>query len=289
MNKDINSVDDCQASLVTGAISRSERNASIYTGHVSQRDPLSKNIKIKYNQLHKQSYTDIHEASVKLYGLNNTSSIAHPYPHIANLLSKSITISIDGNIGVGKSSFIKFLDPIAKVLTLREPLEKWTDISGVNLLERMYLNPKEWAFSFQTYVMLTMFQHHLHPAPRKILERSLESANKIFLRAHHIYQHVCTTQMNILDQWHDVLHSLKPIKPDLIIYLRAQPETIMQRILNRGRPEECNIQMDYLQTLHDLYEKWLLESSEIKVISINAEQPIEKMALDLNNKLAEMH
>ena len=46
---------------------------------------------------------------------------------------------------------------------------------GHNLLQKLYEDPKRWAFLFQTYIQLTMLQEHNKPcsAPVKIMERSL--------------------------------------------------------------------------------------------------------------------
>ena len=53
---------------------------------------------------------------------------------------------------------------------------------GHNLLQKLYEDPKRWAFLFQTYIQLTMLQEHNKPcsAPVKIMERSLLRRDSFF-------------------------------------------------------------------------------------------------------------
>ena len=54
---------------------------------------------------------------------------------------------------------------------------------------------------------------------------------------------------------HDALAE-KIIKPDLILYLRASTETLMQRIAFRDRPYERNMEQDYIHQLNLAYEEF---------------------------------
>ena len=56
---------------------------------------------------------------------------------------------------------------------------------GHNLLQKLYEDPKRWAFLFQTYIQLTMLQEHNKPcsAPVKIMERSLLRRDPVIFKA----------------------------------------------------------------------------------------------------------
>ena len=56
-----------------------------------------------------------------------------------------------------------------------EPVEKWRNLQGHNLLQKMYQDPKRWSFELQSYIQLTMVQEHMKPCdvPVKMMERSL--------------------------------------------------------------------------------------------------------------------
>lgn len=77
------------------------------------------------------------------------------------------------------------------------------------------------------------------------------------------------------------------IKPDIIIHLQSSPESAMQRIKKRNRLEEKSINLSYIRTIHNFYEDWINEQRDTQIIKINAEQTIEKMVFDLNEKLKE--
>ncbi len=69
---------------------------------------------------------------------------------------------------------------------------------------------------------------------------------------------------------------------DIIFYLRTNPVTCFERIKSRNRTEEVtNIDVKYLEDLHDLHELWLLDEKNSKklyrphVVVIDANQPMD--------------
>jgi len=62
-------------------------------------------------------------------------------------------------------------------------------------------------------------------------------------------------------------------KPDIILYLRASPETLMSRIARRGRDSEKGIGIDYIRRLNDAYEDWMRRAVEdTEVLTIDTDQ-----------------
>ena len=90
---------------------------------------------------------------------------------------KPRTIIVEGNIGAGKTTFLKpFLNHPDIIDVIPEPVEKWRHTKGGhNLLEMFYQNPERNSLLLQTYVQLTMVQNHTNPCsrPLRIMERSL--------------------------------------------------------------------------------------------------------------------
>ena len=83
---------------------------------------------------------------------------------------------MEGNIGAGKTTFLKNFDKYSKsVEVIPEPVQKWRDVKGHNLLEKFYQEPKRWSMLLQTYVQLTMVQNHSLSCtkPIRIMERSM--------------------------------------------------------------------------------------------------------------------
>ena len=77
-----------------------------------------------------------------------------------------------------------------------------------------------------------------------------------------------------------------------LVYLRATPETCLQRIQTRHRSEEESIDVGYLRTLHERHEEWLMPrnrpNNSPPVIIVDANQTKERVYTDTNahvNKL----
>ena len=75
--------------------------------------------------------------------------------------SRPFTVVVEGNIGSGKTTFLQHFNKFSEdVEILAEPVDKWRNASGHNLLQMMYEDPCRWSLAFQTYVQLTMVQNH---------------------------------------------------------------------------------------------------------------------------------
>ena len=72
---------------------------------------------------------------------------------------KQKIFSIEGNIGTGKSTFLRMLNEQLKggFEFYPENIESWRNVGGkqVNLLDKMYQDSSKWGFVFQQYVLLT--------------------------------------------------------------------------------------------------------------------------------------
>ena len=75
-----------------------------------------------------------------------------------------------------------------------------------------------------------------------------------------------------------------------LVYLRATPETCLERIQARHRSEEGSIDLDYLRTLHDRHEDWLVRQNRAhaslpSVLIVDANQNQESVYTDTNAHL----
>jgi len=70
-------------------------------------------------------------------------------------------LSLEGNIGAGKSTLIRLLKARG-LQAVEEPVARWQSVNdgegGPNLLDKFYRDPTRWAFTFQTYAFLTRTQ-----------------------------------------------------------------------------------------------------------------------------------
>ncbi|XP_007120144.2 deoxyguanosine kinase, mitochondrial isoform X5 [Physeter macrocephalus] len=103
-------------------------------------------------------------------------------------------LSIEGNIAVGKSTFVKLLMktyPEWHVAT--EPVATWQNVQAAgtqnactapslgNLLDMMYQEPARWCYTFQTFSFMSRLKVQLEPFPEKLLEA--KKAVQIFERS----------------------------------------------------------------------------------------------------------
>lgn len=172
-------------------------------------------------------------------------------------------VLVEGNIGAGKTSLIDFITYILSdcdnVGVYREPIEKWQDLRGHNLLELMYQDPKTYSSIFQTYAILTQLETLKRAKNNEIsvTERSLQSIKNVFIPALHANGAIDTITNHVFDKWFESIEDSNDVHPDIIIYVKTNPNLLLNRIKERGRPEESKIDLIYLKQIHELHELWI--------------------------------
>ncbi|XP_067854272.1 thymidine kinase 2, mitochondrial isoform X1 [Heptranchias perlo] len=196
---------------------------------------------------------------------------------------KKLVICIEGNIASGKTTCLEYFEKSGNIEALAEPVSKWRNIWNHNLLGLMYEDCSRWAITLQSYVQLTMLQQHTLPqtAPIRMIERSIYSAKYIFVENHYQSSIMPAVDYAVLSEWFDWIVKNNNIPIDLIVYLQTTPETCYQRLKTRCRKEEKVIPLEYLETLHQLYEDWLIRQTSFKVpapvLVIPADHDLHKM------------
>lgn len=174
-------------------------------------------------------------------------------------VGKTRTILVEGNIGAGKTTFLSHISRYDNVHTIPEPLEKWTNLNGFNLLERMYENPNKWSYTFQNYALLTQLENHLMISEKdvKIMERSMYSSRYCFGEALLHEKKIERESFEVYNKWFEYASKHIENQTDLIVYLRTTPEIAFQRMQRRKRTEENAVSFEYVVRLHNLHESWL--------------------------------
>lgn len=194
-----------------------------------------------------------------------------------------ITLCVEGNISVGKTTFLKRI--VNETIELQdlveivpEPIDKWQDIGPdhFNILDAFYSDPQRYAYTFQNYVFVTRVMQERDSSagiqPLRLMERSVFSDRMVFVRAVHEAKWMNEMEISIYDSWFDPVVSCLPgLIPDGFIYLRASPDTCHKRMMLRKREEEGGVSLDYLRDLHEKHESWLfpLESGNHGVLSVS--------------------
>ncbi|PVD38011.1 hypothetical protein C0Q70_00616 [Pomacea canaliculata] len=175
------------------------------------------------------------------------------------------TVSIEGNIGSGKTTLIEYFKRYSSVEAFPEPIDQWTNIEGHNALQCLYEDPKRWSFAFNMYAQLTRVQmHNKKPEkPIKMLERSLYSTRHCFVENDYRNNTINGMEYAILTGWFDWLVKSEKASLDLIVYVKADPEVCYERIKKRSRKEEALVPFSLLENLHALHEEWLIEQKHM--------------------------
>lgn len=182
--------------------------------------------------------------------------------------SYPIIITIEGNIGSGKSTLVNHLSDAFNdsdsVYFLQEPVDEWnkiTDDTGKTMIEKYYENQEKYAFSFQmmAYISrLTLLRNALKNNPKIIItERSIFTDKNVFASMLYKDKKIEKVEYTIYNQWFDEF--LKDIPPVSTIYVRTDPKIAKERVDRRARKGET-IPLDYLQLCHDYHEQWLYQN-----------------------------
>ena len=211
---------------------------------------------------------------------------------------KPVVVGIEGNIGVGKTSFrvmIEGLFPGLRVLFLQEPLDLWTCCgpNKLNILKAFYDNPREYAFAFQSFAIATrnaMLAGAMNSGEYDLIfmERTPFS-DSLFTELCKQNGYIDEIEYAAYCEWRDYLFNLARDSIDFIFYLRASPETCLKRVQERSRDEELKtVDLDYLKKLHDLHEQWLYPPMEDFFISIEGKFRKAYISISMEEPLAEV-
>jgi deoxyadenosine/deoxycytidine kinase len=168
-------------------------------------------------------------------------------------ISKPLFVAVAGNIGAGKSSLTRLL---ADHFGWKPYFESVDDNP---YLPDFYADMNRWSFHLQIYFLANRFKHHkmmTESGESVIQDRSIYEDAEIFAR--NLYeigkmdQRDYENYVSLFEVMTDYLKS-----PDLMIYLQATVDTLVQQISRRGRSFEQGIQRDYLEQLNKHYENWI--------------------------------
>ena len=196
------------------------------------------------------------------------------------------TILVEGNIASGKTSFLKVFEEVQNFEVLHEPLNKWQNVNGQDLLKSYYENTEKYGFIFQNYVLLTQFEQFKNLNKRfRIIERSPLSGKYCFFEL--IKEKLSPLESSVLAENFDIILNTPWMKKiDLIVYLRCTPETAYKRLKLRDRDSENSVSLELITKLHELHENWLnkeLSNVPAPVLIINADQNLAKVVSKAKN------
>ena len=197
---------------------------------------------------------------------------------IQKLKSKKI-YTIEGNIGAGKTTILNIIGKnFDDVTFVEEPVSQWQNLGGENLLEKFYQDPERWGFTFEFYSMLSKIKCLMKAADSEkniiIIERSILS-NKIFIDISKEMNKLNDLEYGMLiNTYNFYKQNVYPILNG-IIYLNTPVDVCVQRIIQRNRGGENNLDKNYLLMLKEKFDE-LSNNSTIPTLVIDGNFDLER-------------
>ncbi|OGW37498.1 MAG: deoxyadenosine kinase [Nitrospirae bacterium GWD2_57_9] len=171
-------------------------------------------------------------------------------------------IVTEGPIGVGKTSLTTlFADELGARLILEQAEEN-------PFLSDFYRDSARYRFQTQMFFLLNRYQQQEEMVQPDLFTRItisdyLFAKDRIFA-----YLNLNDHELALYEQIYKMLEP-KIVRPDLVIFLQADTDTLLKRIRQRGRPFEKEINRDYIAAVNEAYNQFFFHYSETPLLVIN--------------------
>lgn len=178
-------------------------------------------------------------------------------------LPKHYYIAIEGVIGVGKTTLTRLAQPAFDAEILLEVFEENP------FLARFYQDRKRYGFQTQIFFLLSRYhqQHEFIPAAlarSNLLSDYTFDKNQIFATLN-----IEGDELAMYESVHRIIATKIPT-PDLVVYLRADTDVLMERIALRDRSYERAMERDYIAQLGQAYDEFFKHYTLAPVLTIDS-------------------
>lgn len=159
-------------------------------------------------------------------------------------------LAIEGVIGVGKTTLARLLQPAFKSELLLEVFEENPFLSD------FYSDRSRYAFQTQLFFLLSRYRQQRSSVPQ-ILSQGVDLIADYTFEKDSLFARINLSgdELNMYHRVHEALAEKIPA-PNLIVYLRASTEVLMQRIAKRDRSYERNMEQGYIDELNRAYDEF---------------------------------
>ncbi|UCC86378.1 MAG: deoxynucleoside kinase [Anaerolineales bacterium] len=173
-------------------------------------------------------------------------------------------IAIEGVIGVGKTTLARLVRDSFQAELLLEVFEENPFLSD------FYADRARYAFQTQMFFLLSRYRQQ-HRVIGPTLAHSCLISDYSFAKDR-LFAHLnlAGDELEMYERVHNVLAEKIPM-PDLVVYLRADVDTLMNRIATRDRPYERAMSRDYIADLRLAYERFFADYHDAPVLAIDTD------------------
>jgi deoxyguanosine kinase len=184
---------------------------------------------------------------------------------MSKLLTSARHIVVEGPIGVGKTSLARLLgEHLQAEVLLEQPQTN-------PFLGRFYADQQRYALQTQLFFLFHRLDRlrelsQREPHPRTVVCDYLLEKDPLFAELT-----LDQDEYRLYQQIYDRASTPDAVQPDLVIYLQAEPETLVSRVRRRGIDMEQGISDDYLIRLGESYTRFFHNYSAAPVMIVNSE------------------
>ncbi len=171
------------------------------------------------------------------------------------------SLSVEGPIGVGKTSFVELLARKFDANTVLENVDN-------PFLRQFYEDTQGAAFQAQLFFMLSRYRQ-LKELSQRDLFRQITVLDYIFPKDKiFAYLNLDDSELLIYDKLYALLEEQTP-KPDLVIFLQAETRTLVERIRGRNRDYENEISETYVNEVNKAYNYFFFHYTQTPLLVID--------------------
>ena len=177
---------------------------------------------------------------------------------------RSRFIAVEGPIGAGKSTLARILaDSFRARLVEESPDEN-------PFLGPFYRDPPRHALSVQLFFLLQRFAQQSDLVQGDLFAQGGVVADYLFAKDR-LFASINLTadELALYDRFYQTLAPRAAV-PDLVVYLQARTEVLVERIAHRGRRQESAIEPDYIRRVAEAYAEFFFNYNESPLLIVNA-------------------
>jgi deoxyguanosine kinase len=177
-------------------------------------------------------------------------------------LPRNLYIAIEGPIGVGKTTLARLIKDEFDAELLLEVFEENPFLSN------FYADRERYAFQTQIFFLLSRYRQQHKVIQQTLKQSSLISdytfaKDRLFARLN-----LGDDELTMYERVHAIMAE-KISTPDLVVYLQADTDTLMERIAVRDRSYERGMSRDYIDSVRLAYERFFTTYTEAPVLAMD--------------------